>query len=53
MANLEEKKIEFLKKVKFMSKEEVKAVKTSEQWKICSKDKFWWIMIIFFLLAIG
>ena len=30
--------------------EEAKAVKTSEQWKICSKDKFWWIMIIFFLL---
>ena len=31
-------------------KEEVKEVKTSEQWKICSKDKFWWIMIAFFLL---
>ena len=30
--------------------EEVKTVKSSEQWKICSKDKFWWIMIIFFLL---
>lgn len=30
--------------------EQVKAVKTSEQWKICAKDKFWWIMIIFFLL---
>ena len=30
--------------------EEVKAVKTSEQWRICRKDKFWWIMIAFFLL---
>lgn len=30
--------------------EEIKVVKTSEQWKICAKDKFWWIMIIFFLL---
>ena len=30
--------------------EEVKTVKTAEQWKICSKDKFWWIMILFFLL---
>lgn len=30
--------------------QEVKVVKTSEQWKICSKDKFWWIMILFFLL---
>ena len=30
--------------------EEVKVVKTSEQWKICRKDKFWWIMIAFFLL---
>ena len=28
--------------------EEVKVVKTSEQWKICAKDKFWWIMIAFF-----
>ena len=32
------------------SQEEVKEVKVSEQWKICSKDKFWWIMIAFFLL---
>jgi len=30
--------------------EETKEVKVSQQWKICSKDKFWWIMIIFFLL---
>ena len=30
--------------------EEAKPVKVSEQWKICSKDKFWWIMIAFFLL---
>ena len=30
--------------------EEAKTVKTSEQWKICRKDKFWWIMIAFFLL---
>ena len=30
--------------------EQAKEVKTSEQWKICSKDKFWWIMIVFFLL---
>jgi GPH family glycoside/pentoside/hexuronide:cation symporter len=30
--------------------EENKEVKVSQQWKICSKDKFWWIMIIFFLL---
>ena len=29
---------------------EVKEAKVSEQWKICSKDKFWWIMIAFFLL---
>ena len=27
-----------------------KSIKTSEQWKICSKDKFWWIMIAFFFL---
>ena len=26
------------------------SIKTSDQWKICSKDKFWWIMIIFFFL---
>lgn len=30
--------------------EEAKIVKTGEQWKICRKDKFWWIMIAFFLL---
>ena len=30
--------------------QENKEVKTSEQWKICSKDKFWWIMIAFFFL---
>jgi len=30
--------------------EEVKVVKTSEQWRVCRKDKFWWIMIAFFLL---
>ena len=30
--------------------EEVKEVKVSEQWKICSKDKFWWIMVAFFFL---
>lgn len=29
---------------------EVKAVKTGEQWKVCRKDKFWWIMIAFFLV---
>ena len=29
---------------------EKKTVKTSEQWKVCSKDKFWWIMIAFFFL---
>ena len=32
------------------SAEEATPVKTSDQWKICSKDKFWWIMILFFLL---
>ena len=32
------------------SNTEVKKIKTSEQWKICSKDKFWWIMIAFFFL---
>ena len=30
--------------------ENAKSVKTGEQWKICRKDKFWWIMIAFFLL---
>ena len=30
--------------------EETKVVKTGDQWKICRKDKFWWIMIAFFLL---
>ena len=30
--------------------EEVKTIKTSEQWRICRKDKFWWIMIAFFLV---
>lgn len=29
---------------------EVKQVSTKEQWKVCSKDKFWWIMIAFFFL---
>ena len=30
--------------------EKAKAVKTSEQWRVCRKDKFWWIMVAFFLL---
>lgn len=29
---------------------ETQKIKTSDQWKICSKDKFWWIMIAFFFL---
>ena len=32
------------------SAEEANAVKVSQQWKVCSRDKFWWIMILFFLL---
>ena len=30
--------------------EQQKEVKISEQWGICSRDKFWWIMIAFFFL---
>ena len=32
------------------SENQPKQIKTSEQWKVCSKDKFWWIMIAFFFL---
>ena len=31
-------------------KDEQKAVSTKEQWKICRKDKFWIIIVIFFFL---
>ncbi|NLB48803.1 MAG: MFS transporter, partial [Erysipelotrichia bacterium] len=30
--------------------EEANEISVSKQWKICSKDKFWWIMIAFFFL---
>jgi len=30
--------------------ESKKAISVSRQFKVCSKDKYWWIMIVFFLL---
>lgn len=30
--------------------QETEKVTIAKQWKVCSKDKFWWIMIIFFFL---
>ena len=32
------------------SENQPKEVKTSQQWKVCSKDIFWWLMIAFFFL---